>query len=236
MATKSEKMKRKLILFDIDGTLIKGCKVHDDSFSEGIRKVYGIEASKDEIESAGKTDKRIIIELLNKKGVPKEKICSNIKKVYDVMITYCKKNIKSDSSVKVMPNVKKLLILLKERGHILGLLTGNLREIAKLKMKKTGLVNFFKVGSFGEESEKRSELVKKAIKVAEKKYKIKFKKDDVFIVGNTPLDVECGKESGVKTIAIAAGPYSIKKLKEHSPDFLFKDFSNINLIIKSIEN
>ena len=97
-------------------------------------------------------------------------------------------------------------------------------------------MDFFKVGAFGSDSEIRSELVEKAIKDVEEKLKIRFDKNDVFIVGDTPLDIECGKNAGVKTIAVATGPYKINELEKYNPDYLFKNFSNSTSIIKAVEH
>jgi phosphoglycolate phosphatase-like HAD superfamily hydrolase len=226
---------KKLILFDIDGTLIYGSKFHDYSFSVAFKKVYGVDATIDKTLTAGKTDKRIIIEVLKEKGVPETKIYSNLERAYSVMVNYCRKNIKSDPLIKLVPNVKKFILRLKKDGHILGLVTGNLEGIAKLKLRRVGLLDFFELGAFGELSEIRSQLVKKAISLVQKKFKVRFKRDNVYIVGDTPLDIECGKVNKVKTIAVATKYYSKEELSKFKPDFLFDNFLNTDDLIDAIE-
>jgi len=229
-------MKQKLILFDIDGTLLKGrSKIHFKSFSEGLRKVFKINTTPAEIDHDGKTDTGIIIELSEKHGIPKDKVLPRLKEIYKIMIDIYKKNVDLDTDIKPNGNVEKLLTILKKKDHILGLLTGNLEDIGRAKIGKFDLNKYFSFGSFGEISEIRSKLLEDAIEQAESKFKIHFKKEDIFVIGDTRFDVECGKKVGVKTIAIATGKYSTEELKEYNPDYLFKDFSDIDKIIKVIE-
>lgn len=228
-------VKKKLVLFDIDGTLVTRCLIHETSFSIAIKKVFGIDVNITEIPAAGRTDKWIVIELLKRKGLQIERILPKIKKVYKEMSNYFQEKIKNDESFERISNVEILLNNLKIRGHVLGLLTGNVERIAKLKLKKVGLLKYFEDGGFGDISEKRSDLVEIAMKNIEHKLKIKFDKKDVFIIGDTPLDIECGKFSGVKTIAVSTGPFSLDELKKYNPNYLFEDFSNTDDIIKAIE-
>jgi phosphoglycolate phosphatase-like HAD superfamily hydrolase len=114
-------------------------------------------------------------------------------------------------------------------------LTGNLENIARIKIGKFDLNKYFDLGSFGEISENRSKLLEDAIKQAESKFKINLNKEDIFVIGDTKFDVECGKEIGVKTIAIATGKYSLEDLKKYNPNYVFKDFSDIDKIIRIID-
>ncbi len=226
---------KKLILFDIDGTLITRCLVHEASFSAGFQKVFGVDATVNEIHAVGKTDKRIAIEVLKNRGFTEKQIILKIDQVFDEMTTYCRDNIAFDDSFEAIPHVKGLLVELVNRGHFLGLVTGNVERIAKMKLRKVGLSDFFKVGAFGDSSEIRSQLVISAINNAKEELKIRFDGKDVFIVGDTPLDIEGGKQAGVKTIAVSTGSYKISELRRHNPDHLFTDFSDISSIIKVIE-
>ena len=229
-------MKQKLILFDIDGTLLKGVsKIHFNSFIEAFRKIFGIDANPDKIDHAGKTDKRIIIELAKAYGISRNRVLPKLKEIYKIMISFYKKNVNLDDRIKPNDNVEKLLSVFKKKGFILGLLTGNLEEIARTKIGKFNLNKYFDLGSFGEISENRSKLLEDVIKQVESKFKIKLNKENIFVVGDTRFDVECGKEVGVKTITVATGKYSVEELKKYKPDYVFKDFSDINKIIKIID-
>jgi phosphoglycolate phosphatase-like HAD superfamily hydrolase len=229
-------MKQKLILFDIDGTLLKGkSKIHFNAFIEAFRKIFKMDANPDEIDHAGKTDKRIILELSEKYGIPRDIVLSRLKEIYKIMIDFYKKNVDLDIGIKPNDNVEKLLSILKKKGYILGLLTGNLETIARTKIGKFDLNKYFSFGSFGEISENRSKLLENAIEQAESKFKINLSKEDIFVIGDTRFDVECGKHVGVKIIVVATGKYSVEELKKYNPDYAFKDFSDIDKIIKIID-
>jgi phosphoglycolate phosphatase-like HAD superfamily hydrolase len=230
-------MRQKLILFDIDGTLVTRDRTHDISFTVGLKKVIGMNVNVEIFGvNSGKTVRSIVSEIMRKKGFTEEEILSKMDAVFNGMIEYYKENIRFDNSLKSIPHVMELLVELERRDHVLGLVTGNIEEIAKLKLKKVGLFEFFRIGGFGGSSTIRSELALEAVKKACEKLKIKFDKGDIFLIGDTPLDIECGKEIGVKTIAVSTGPYRIDELKKHNPDYLFNDFSNVGSILKAIEN
>lgn len=228
-------MKEKLILFDIDGTLLKGeNKPHLESFDYAFQKVWKLNASIHEIQHSGKTEPRIITEVLEKHGIKRDKIKQNLPKTYRVMVNYFKRNINL-SKQKINPGVKKLLSKLKEKGHVLGIVSGNLSEIAKLKLRGAGILRFFDVGGFGEVSKNRFELVREAVKQAEEKFRQKFSNDDIFIIGDTPFDIVAGKKNGVKTIVVSSGRYSVEELKKYNPDYFFQNFENYKTILNVIE-
>jgi len=223
----------KLVLFDIDGTIIKkGNKKHTLSFSYAFEKVYGIDAYIDIIDHAGKTDKQIIIEVLKKKGISEQDIRLKVGEVMKEMTAFYEKNIFSEK-FELLAGVKELLSELEKKDILLGLITGNLEPIAWAKLKNVNLNNCFKFGGFGCEDENRTNLVKIAIKKAENNFGFKFDKN-VFIIGDTPRDVIAGKEAGVRTIAVTTGKYSKKELKVENPDFIFENLTYGKEILKAI--
>lgn len=223
------------MLFDIDGILIIGKnEVHKQSFSVAIKKVFGIDTNINEIQTSGKTDTRIIFELLERKGIQAEHARPKLKEIFNLMIEFVERNINS-SKIIANPGVVELLEELKSKGYILGLITGNVEDIAKIKLKKLNLLQYFQVGGFGNISEIREKLLERAIDQAEKKFNLKFDKKEVFYFGDAPLDIECGKNIGVTTIAVPTGVHSREELSKHNPDYLFKDFSEIDSIVKVIE-
>ncbi len=227
-------MSRKLILFDIDGTLVSRCHVHEKSYPVAIKEVFNINVERPGPRFAGTTDKKIVFTLLEESGIERNQIKKRLGEVYKVMINYVKENIDNDKEFRLLPGVKTLLEELNKRNHIIGLLTGNLEEIARIKMKKLGVNHYFSVGSFGGITEVRNELVPTAIENTEQKFNITIDKENVFVLGDTPHDIECGKANKVKTIAVATGPYSKEELLEYKPDYVFDDFTNTDRIINAI--
>ncbi|MBT7706496.1 HAD hydrolase-like protein, partial [archaeon] len=100
------------------------------------------------------------------------------------------------------------------------------------KLESVDLWKHFKLGAYGNVARVRSELVEVALTEAKKTTGISFDKNDVFIVGDTPLDIECAKHGGVKSVAIATGQKSLKELNQNMPDYAFEDFSDIESMLK----
>ncbi len=142
-------------------------------------------------------------------------------------------SITSENSI-ISDGAKELLQTLDNKKTLLGLVTGNLKSIARGKMKRAGLNNYFKVGGFGSDDENRTNLVKIAIKKVEDGFGFKFN-DNIFLVGDTPKDILAGKEAGVKTIAVATGNYAEIDLEKEKPDLVLKDLTQKDKILKLIE-
>jgi phosphoglycolate phosphatase-like HAD superfamily hydrolase len=223
----------KLALFDIDNTLIRSSKVHRLSFSEGFRKVYGVDTSIDIINHHGMTDQLIIIEVLKKNGLKEKEIKSKLKKCTEVMIDYFNKNIDGEE-IMVLDGVRKLLEELNKHKVLIGVVTGNLEPIARGKLKKAGIDHYFKVGGFGSDDAKRSNLVRIAIKRAEENFDFRFSRNNVFLFGDAPQDIKAGKEVGVKTIGVTTGIYSKEELEKAGADFILESLKDTDKILKII--
>ena len=153
---------RKLVLFDIDKTLIRNSKAHLRAFSEAFKEVYGVNTGIDIVEHHGMTDQQTIIKVLEKRGLDDETIHSKLERCMKVMVDSFNKIIDSDD-VDVLSGTRKLLEELGKHDILMGLVTGNLEPIALGKLKKVKLDSYFKIGGFGNESINRTNLVKLAI-------------------------------------------------------------------------
>jgi len=223
----------KLVLFDIDGTLIKGDnKKHRLSFCYAFKKVYELDTTIDIIDHHGKTDKQIILEVLKKKGLDEQRIRLKINEAIKEMTAYFEKSISKDK-LSLFEGAQTILEELSKNNILLGLVTGNLEPIARAKLKNVNVNDYFKLGGFGSDDENRINLVRIATKRAEDNFGFKFD-NNVFLIGDTPRDIEAGKGAGVKTIAISTGPYSWQELKAENPDFLFKSLTFKEEILNAI--
>ena len=120
-------MRQKLILFDIDGTLVTRDRTHDISFTIGLKKVIGMNVNVEIFGvNSGKTVRSIVSEIMRKKGFTEEEILSKMDAVFNGMIEYYKENIRFDNSLKSIPHVMELLVELERRDHVLGLVTGKI--------------------------------------------------------------------------------------------------------------
>lgn len=122
-------------------------------------------------------------------------------------------------------------------GHpnvLLGLLTGNFEEGARIKLSVHGLNGYFDFGAFGENARQRSDLPQRALDAAEKKYGHKFIRKEIVIIGDTPNDIHCGRHLHVRTISVATGPFTLEQLQTEKPDFAFPDFKDKAKVIEAI--
>jgi len=221
-----------LALFDIDGTLVRGFKGHNKAFSEGFKKVYGVDATVHATNTQGMTEQQVIIEVLKNKGLSEKEIMSKIEECMRVMIDYFKKIIATDEII-LLDGVQELLRQLMNNDILMGLVTGNLKPIGKAKLGKVNVDHYFKIGGFGNDDIDRANLVRLAIKRAKKYYGFQFN-NNVFLFGDAPQDMKAGKEVGVKTIGVATGVYSKQRLKNVGADFVLKNLKNTEKILKII--
>ena len=205
----------------MDGVLIKtGGKVHHDAFGYAFKKVYGINATKDDAGGVeGGIDNGIITNVLSFHGLSQEKIRLKRKAATETMAKYYKAHVK-DVPLEVLPGVPELLREFKKKGVPIGLLTGNVEEIAWTKVESIGLKKFFDFGAFGDSVLKRVDLIEQSRKKAQKILNRKVNLDELFIIGDTPRDIKCARDGGIKVIAVATGKYSFEELEKEKPDLL----------------
>lgn len=209
-----------LFLFDIDGTILRGSTaVHRDAFAHAYQSVYGIDATLDGVEAAGRTDAWLLEHALRRAGLSQHEIRDRMPEAFASMEAYVDQHL-GDLRDRVLPGVRSMLADLDGRGELLGLLTGNLRGIAIAKMRKAGLAGYFDTGGFGEESAIRSDLVPVALRKASAKAGRSIPPRRAAVIGDTPLDVEAGQKNGTKTVGVATGPYECRQLQESGADLV----------------
>src|SRR5262249_50341436 len=137
---------------------------------------------------------------------------------------------------RVMPGVRELLDALDARDDVIvGLLTGNLEEGARAKLRSAGIdPNRFVVGAFGSDHEERGELPAVAQRRAREQFGIDVAGADVIVIGDTPADIHCGRGVGARAIAVATGHYSLDELRTHAPAALFADLSVTADVVRAI--
>jgi len=210
----------KIPLFDIDGTLFKTANpVHKDAFTYAFKKVYGQPARQDETGPEGKTDSQILVEVMQIRGFPAEETRKKLKTAMQAMTEYFDEH-KLDVNPEILPGVKELLLKLKENNIPAGVLTGNVEGIGWTKIERAGIRDLIGFGAFGDKTEIRAELVEIARKTAEIQYGKSFQTNDFVIVGDTPRDIKCARDTGIKVIAVATGIFSYEELFGDKPDLL----------------
>jgi len=211
----------KLVLFDIDGTIMDWPQEHKDSFGAATKKVFGLDDFK-MIGGMGWTEQGIITESLKAVGFNESEIKSRMPEFMDAMVEYFEKEIEK-SKVDILPGAIDFLKAIDKEGILMGCVTGNLEKIARAKLKKADINKYFKLGGFGSDHISRTELAKLAIKRAEENFG--FKKDNnVYSIGDAPSDMKAGKEAGAyKCIGVTTGIHTEEQLKEAGADYVFKN-------------
>lgn len=192
--------------------------------SLGFQEVTGIAGGFETVSMMGRTDTGILREVLDKHGMAwEEDLVRRFKQSYFRILA--EELGRSRDGQKICPGVVPLLSGLEKRDDVLlGLLTGNWMKSSSIKLRHFSLDRFFPIGVFADDSAKREDLVPIMLERMQKKRGITVPAKDVFVIGDTPLDVQCGKPHGVKTMAVATGIHSLEELKQAEPDHLFENF------------
>jgi len=220
-------MTTKVLLFDIDATLLLSGNAGGRALNRVFLDLYGIPGAFDHIRPHGKTDPMIFREIFEtrKPDLPPD---PEMGKVTERYLGYLKEELQDSPKFRVMPGVKPLLeALSRVPSLVLGLATGNLEPAAWLKLGRGGLDPYFRFGGFGSDAEDRTELVRIAMERAGSHLKRQVPGEDIYVIGDTPRDIRCGKEAGARTVAVATGKNGVEELSRHGPDHVFEDFSNV---------
>lgn len=221
----------KLILFDLDGTILLSGGAGARAVCRACKKIYGIENAMDGIKPDGKTDITILREIF--KAMEKDFLLEEIDGLFSKYLIFLKDEVANSHDYRVMPGIPELIKALSKREDIiLGIATGNIKEAALIKLGRSGLGHYFRFGGFGSDFEDREEIIRIAIERGKGFLNKENGFDGIFVIGDTPLDIIAARVVGVKAVAVATGSYSISDLKEYNPDYLFENFSDLESVLK----
>ena len=221
----------RLVLFDIDKTLLMGSKVHYTALKNAVSEVYKINPSPVE-NLQGMTDLKIIYTILSQEGMDLKTIKSGLDECMELMYLKYKDALQRKDLI-VLVGVKQLLETLKRKKIPMGLVTGNTEAIAWLKLEKTGLKKYFKFGGFGDHVMKRSSIVKKALEASVECIGT-MERENIFLVGDTPRDILGGHKMGLITIGVATGDFSRDQLLQSGADFILENLKDTDKVLKII--
>jgi phosphoglycolate phosphatase-like HAD superfamily hydrolase len=217
-----------LVLFDIDGTLIrKAGPHHRQALVEAVRRVTGLETTTDNVPVQGMLDRDILSIMLANAGAKpaliRQSMPDLIRHAQSIYVRCC-----PNLQRKVCPGVRGLLLRLHRRGIPAGLVTGNLSRIGWKKMEHAGLLRYFRLGAFAEHARDRAGLVRMAIREA-RRQKLIDRHSRISLVGDHPNDVLAAKANGVQSIAVATGLSPAEELARYEPDILVSDLRALQL-------
>lgn len=224
----------KLFLFDIDGTLLRvsrsGAQIVRDVLTEAVGRPIVTEG----VRFSGRTDQPIIRDVMLASGLGHEETNARLGDVVEAYRAEALSMLRV-APVEVLPGVRDLLALLAGRDDVvLGLLTGNIEDVAYAKLEAVGLAHYFDFGAFGSDRDDRYELPPIALERALSATGLEFTGKDVVIVGDTEHDILCGRSIGVYAVAVATGHFDRAFLLQHDPDLLLDDLTQSGRLFEAV--
>jgi phosphoglycolate phosphatase len=223
----------RLVLFDIDGTLITDDGAAREAFAAALAEVYDFRGDVRRYDFSGRTDPQIASMILRDAGWDDADITSRLPSLWHHYLGGLARN--APGRVRALAGVGALLDAVRaDERLMLALLTGNIEPGARLKLGAIALNDYFPFGAFGSDSPRREELPPIAVERAAAMIGVQFRGSDVVIIGDSIYDVRCGVPHGATTIAIASGKTPAEKLRAEKPDHFFESAEELDGILRAI--
>lgn len=223
-----------LVLFDIDGTLITTNGHGVRAMMEAYTAVWGRSPEGVRYSMSGKTEYQISHELMALLGVPREEVERGLPEFFRLYPEALQRHLTPEHTV-VMPGVRDLVqAVAAHPAMVLGLLTGNCRAAADVKLGVAQLDGFV-LGAYGEHHEDRILLPELAVTAAREQLGAAFAGRQLVIIGDTPNDIRCAQAVGAKALAVATGRFDADTLADHGADYVFPDLSDLDAVLAAIE-
>ena len=228
---------KRLVLFDIDGTLLSADGAPRRAFHRAMLEVYGTAGPIATHRFDGKTDPQIARELLSAAGLSAAIVDQGLDSLWTAYLReLCIEFAHPSHRTTVLPGILELLGALEQRAQdvVLGLLTGNIQPGASLKLASAGIRTEFRVGAYGSDHERRDHLPPVAVDRARHLTGRAFLRREIVIIGDTPSDVTCGHALGVCAIGVATGRHNAAELETAGADYVFGDLSGTDAVLEAI--
>ncbi len=212
----------RVVLFDIDGTLIQTNAAGVKAFARAFTMEFGFADGTEKLKFSGRTDTSLVREYFIHNKINPD--AEHFRRFFDCYVFWLDHTLK-ESKGRVLPGVQEFIHALKNfpEPPLIGLLTGNIRLGAEIKLRHFGLWDEFQTGAFADDHEERDHIAMAAKERGNKFFKRKLRGDEILVIGDTPLDIRCGRAIGAKVLAVATGGSTLKELQEHKPDWAVED-------------
>ncbi|WP_141734971.1 HAD family hydrolase [Oligoflexus tunisiensis] len=225
-------MSYRVLLFDIDGTLVRAGGAGKAALARALTELHAIEQPFVDISFGGRTDQSIARELFDRHEIPWTPEAGQ--EYLDLYASYFHEALQNQAPI-LLPGVRELLQKLHDDGrHFMGLLTGNIERCAQIKLEAFHLWPYFHFGGFGDHHEDRAEIAAEAFRRAERLCGRELRPHEVLIIGDTPADVRCARAIGADVLIVGTGPVARAAIDEAEPDFFHDDLSRLEDILKLI--
>jgi phosphoglycolate phosphatase-like HAD superfamily hydrolase len=225
----------RLLLFDIDGTLVATGGAGRRAMNRAFHDVFGVAGAFDGVDLAGRTDTSIVADAFAHAGLPGGP--AEVARFRERYVTCLQDEVPRPSDEKgVLPGISALLDALHPAPHrFLALLTGNYAEAAEVKLAHFDLWRYFRCGAFGDDHGDRNHLVPVALERARSRgLPPHVEAAHAIVIGDTPRDVACAHAHGARAVAVATGLYSAERLEEAGADVVFEDLSDTDAVLRAI--
>lgn len=225
-------MMRRLVLFDLDWTLIYTGGAGVRALDYAFERQFGIPQAMKTVSPDGKTDPAICREMI-RVLLKREPNAGEVESLCRGYLDRLAVEIPVSPGYRILPGVPQLLEALAQRNDVLmGLGTGNLEEGARIKLARAGLMTHFRFGGYGSDAEERPVVLKTGVERGEAIANQRFAPKDVVVIGDNIRDVQAGQAIGATTVAVASGPMGVEALARTNPDYLFPDLSDTERVMR----
>jgi phosphoglycolate phosphatase len=213
-----------ICLFDIDGTLLASGGAGKTAMEQALTQEFHVAVDDHQVPFSGRTDRAITRDLFQTYGIAHTaENCRRYLNTYLRLLPGCL----NSHQGRVLPGIIELLQLLAQRSHVhMGLLTGNVREGARIKLGHYGLADFFAFGGFGDAHFERDDVAREALEAAKTHAGPDIDLERFWVIGDTPLDIQCARAIGARVAAVATGWHSLQELAAARPDVVLTDLSD----------
>ncbi|HVT43435.1 MAG TPA: HAD family hydrolase [Thermoanaerobaculia bacterium] len=226
--------RRRLVLFDIDGTLIRDHGAAREAYARALRAIYGRDRRLERYDFSGRTDPEITHMVLADLGIDAGEIERLMPLLWERYLVELQR-LATAATIEALPGVAALLDRLADLPEVaLGLLTGNIERGARIKLEPPDLNRYFPFGAFGSDSMRRDELAPIAVERASAIEGRRFSGDDIVIIGDSIFDVRCGVPHSATTIAVASGRTPADLLRAENPHHFFESLEEIDALVAAI--
>jgi phosphoglycolate phosphatase-like HAD superfamily hydrolase len=223
----------KLLLFDIDGTLLMGRGIPRKVFLNVIQRRFPDFPSDQKVRFSGMTDPQIVHDLLSFNGYSYLLTDRLVQEIIDEFIIDLPHQMNRANPPQLLPGVRELLEYCDTHpACFLGLVTGNVMQGARIKLDAVDIYHYFAVGAFGSDHRDRNQLPPIALERAAHYFNRNFSKGQVWIIGDSVKDVQCARANQLNCLAVSTGFTSEKELMEEKPDYLLPDLTDLRHVLR----
>lgn len=223
----------RVVLFDIDGTLIRSQGAGKKALAKALREDFSVEEPDVEVSFAGRTDLSLVKELFERNSLTLSH--DDTRKFFASYVNHLPTALEESQGEVIAGVVPLLEHLLKDDEIILGLLTGNIRAGALAKLEHFKLAHYFKFGGFGDNQEDRAEIAREGVRALETALDMRVNPKKVLVIGDTPFDVHCAHAIGARSLAVCSGYSTREEIEAAKPMYVMEDLRQITLVLAILD-